>query len=88
MSKTIEVGHIFKLGTFYADPFALSVLDENGRSVPIVMGSYGIGVERNMAVILANRHINADQQANDAIKYGGCQKSPSYLIHITTHDKR
>jgi len=56
ISKTIEVGHIFKLGTFYAEPLGLSVLDENGKSAPIVMGSYGIGVERNMAAAVEANH--------------------------------
>jgi prolyl-tRNA synthetase len=52
----IEVGHIFKLGTFYADKLGLSVLDENGKTIPIVMGSYGIGVERNMAASVEANH--------------------------------
>ncbi|MGI9667021.1 MAG: proline--tRNA ligase [Acidimicrobiia bacterium] len=52
----IEVGHIFKLGTFYAGPLGVSVLDENGKAVPIVMGSYGIGVERNMAASIESNH--------------------------------
>lgn len=52
----IEVGHIFKLGTFYAGPLGLSVLDKDGKSVPVVMGSYGIGVERNMAVAVELNH--------------------------------
>jgi prolyl-tRNA synthetase family II len=55
----IEVGHIFKLGTFYADKLGLSVLDENGKSMPIVMGSYGIGVERNMAASVEANHDDA-----------------------------
>jgi prolyl-tRNA synthetase len=56
ISRTIEVGHIFKLGTFYAEPLGLSVLDENGKSAPIVMGSYGIGIERNMAAAVEANH--------------------------------
>jgi len=54
--SAIEVGHIFKLGTFYADKLGLSVLDENGKTIPIVMGSYGIGVERNMAASIEANH--------------------------------
>jgi len=53
---SIEVGHIFKLGTFYADKLGLSVLDKNGKTIPIVMGSYGIGVERNMAASIEANH--------------------------------
>ncbi len=52
----IEVGHIFKLGTFYADSLGVTVLDENGVTAPIVMGSYGIGVERNMAASVEANH--------------------------------
>ena len=49
---TIESGHIFKLGTKYAETFGVNVLDENGKSRTVVMGSYGIGVERAMATIV------------------------------------
>ena len=49
---TIESGHIFKLGTKYAETFGVNVLDENGKSRTLVMGSYGIGVERAMATIV------------------------------------
>ena len=45
----IEVGHIFKLGTFYSVPLGATVLDESGRERPIMMGSYGIGPGRIMA---------------------------------------
>lgn len=55
----IEVGHIFKLGTFYSEKLGLSVLDENGKAIPIVMGSYGIGVERNMAASVEANHDDA-----------------------------
>lgn len=42
----IEVGHIFKLGTKYAKAMGANFLDENGKEQPIIMGSYGIGIER------------------------------------------
>ncbi len=45
----IELGHIFKLGTKYSEALGALYLDENGEEHPIVMGSYGIGVERIMA---------------------------------------
>jgi prolyl-tRNA synthetase len=54
--SAIEVGHIFKLGTFYAEPLGIKVLDKDGKSVPVVMGSYGIGVERNMAASVEANH--------------------------------
>jgi prolyl-tRNA synthetase len=50
--KGIEVGHIFKLGTKYAEAFDAYVQDEDGESHPIIMGSYGIGVERGMAAVV------------------------------------
>ncbi len=56
VQKTIEVGHIFKLGTKYSDALGAKVLDQNGKSVPVVMGSYGIGLERNMAAVVEANH--------------------------------
>ncbi|GAA1871771.1 proline--tRNA ligase [Actinomadura bangladeshensis] len=50
--RAIEVGHIFKLGDRYARALGVEVLDPDGRLVPVIMGSYGIGVERAMAAIV------------------------------------
>ncbi|HST20338.1 MAG TPA: proline--tRNA ligase, partial [Blastocatellia bacterium] len=50
--KAVEIGHIFKLGTKYSDSMGANVLTADGSSVPIVMGSYGIGVERVMAAVI------------------------------------
>ncbi|MDX6577247.1 MAG: prolyl-tRNA synthetase, partial [Blastocatellia bacterium] len=44
--KAMEIGHIFKLGTKYSESMGATVLTKDGKPVPIVMGSYGIGVER------------------------------------------
>jgi prolyl-tRNA synthetase len=44
--KAMEIGHIFKLGTKYSESMGATVLTQDGKEVPIVMGSYGIGVER------------------------------------------
>ncbi len=60
--NTIELGHIFKLGTKYSEAMGASVLDENGEQRPIVMGSYGIGVERSMAA-LVDSHYKDDRMA-------------------------
>jgi prolyl-tRNA synthetase len=49
VSKALEVGHIFKLGTKYSESMGASILNAEGKQVPIVMGSYGIGLERIMA---------------------------------------
>jgi prolyl-tRNA synthetase len=54
--KGIEVGHIFKLGTKYSETFGVYVQDENGESQPILMGSYGIGLERGMAAVVESSH--------------------------------
>jgi prolyl-tRNA synthetase len=54
--KGIEVGHIFKLGTQYSETFGVYVQDETGASHPIIMGSYGIGVERGMAAVVEASH--------------------------------
>ncbi len=49
VTRGIEVGHIFKLGTRYSEALGARLLDENGGERPVIMGSYGIGVERIMA---------------------------------------
>jgi prolyl-tRNA synthetase len=54
--KALEIGHIFKLGTKYSESMKATVLDEGGKAVPIVMGSYGIGVERIMAAAIELHH--------------------------------
>ncbi|MFC3932844.1 proline--tRNA ligase [Streptococcus dentapri] len=51
-ARGIEIGHIFKLGTRYSDSMGATILDENGRSVPIIMGSYGIGVSRILSAVI------------------------------------
>jgi prolyl-tRNA synthetase len=50
--KAIELGHIFKLGTKYSTALHANILDAEGVEKPIIMGSYGIGVERVMACYL------------------------------------
>jgi prolyl-tRNA synthetase len=52
----IELGHIFKLGTFYSEPFGANYLAEDGTERPIVMGSYGIGPGRTIAAIVEQHH--------------------------------
>jgi len=59
LGKAIEVGHIFKLGTRYSQVLGASVLDEEGKSLPIVMGSYGIGIGRAMAAVAEVHHDGA-----------------------------
>lgn len=51
-ARGIEIGHIFKLGTRYSESMGANILDENGRSIPVVMGSYGIGVSRILSAVI------------------------------------
>ncbi|QNF29562.1 proline--tRNA ligase [Metabacillus elymi] len=55
-AKGIEVGHVFKLGTRYSESMNATFLDENGRTQPMIMGCYGIGVSRTLAAIIEQHH--------------------------------
>jgi prolyl-tRNA synthetase len=55
-ARGIEIGHIFQLGRKYAEALDLKVLDENGKSRVVTMGSYGIGVSRAVAAIAEQHH--------------------------------
>jgi prolyl-tRNA synthetase len=57
VGKAVEIGHIFKLGYKYSESMGARVLDENGREVTPIMGSYGIGIERILTASI--------EQAND-----------------------
>ncbi|WP_285817992.1 proline--tRNA ligase [Lactobacillus taiwanensis] len=48
-TTSIEVGHIFKLGTYYTKTMGADFLDNNGKAKPVIMGSYGIGVTRMLS---------------------------------------
>ena len=54
--KGMEIGHIFKLGTKYSESMGATVLNQDGKPVPIVMGSYGIGVERIISATVEQNH--------------------------------
>jgi prolyl-tRNA synthetase len=54
--RGVEVGHIFKLGTKYSESMGANYLDENGKEKPLVMGCYGIGVNRTVAAIIEQHH--------------------------------
>jgi prolyl-tRNA synthetase len=56
VAKSLEIGHIFKLGTKYSESMGAKVLTRDGKEVPMVMGSYGIGVERIMASAIELHH--------------------------------
>jgi len=66
--KAIELGHIFKLGTKYSEAMGATFLDESGKASPLIMGSYGIGVERVLACYIEQ---NFDEKGiiwNNALK--------------------
>ena len=56
IKRGIEVGHIFQLGTKYSEALKATVLDENGKSVVMPMGCYGIGVTRVVAAAIEQNH--------------------------------
>ncbi len=56
MKRGIEVGNIFQLGTKYSAPMKCEYLDKDGKSHPMIMGCYGIGVGRTMAALVEDSH--------------------------------
>ncbi len=56
LGKAVEIGHIFKLGTKYAESMGAKVLDKDGKEVTIIMGSYGIGIERILTSCIEQNH--------------------------------
>ncbi|MCT1618698.1 proline--tRNA ligase [Janibacter hoylei] len=56
LARGVEMGHIFQLGTKYAEALGLKVLDENGKLVTVTMGSYGVGVTRAVGVVAEDNH--------------------------------
>jgi prolyl-tRNA synthetase len=58
IARGIEVGHIFKLGTKYSESMGATFIDENSQSKPLIMGCYGIGINRTMASIIEQNNDN------------------------------
>ena len=56
VARGIEVGHIFQLGTKYSEAMKAAVLDEQGRSLTMIMGCYGIGVSRVVGAAIEQHH--------------------------------
>jgi len=56
IGRSIVVGHIYQLGTYYSEPLGATYQDEDGVQKPYVMGSYGIGITRIMAATVEQRH--------------------------------
>jgi prolyl-tRNA synthetase len=59
IARSIVVGHIYQLGTYYSEPLGATFQDEDGSPKPFVMGSYGIGITRIMAAAVEQRHDDA-----------------------------
>ncbi len=59
LQTAIEVGHIFKLGTYYTVPLEATFLDEDGKEKPLIMGSYGIGPARTLAAVVEQHYDDA-----------------------------
>jgi len=56
IARGVEVGHIFKLGTKYSEAMSATFIGQDGKNKPLVMGSYGIGINRTMAAIIEQHH--------------------------------
>jgi prolyl-tRNA synthetase len=74
LQTAIEVGHIFKLGTYYSEPLEATFLDEDGKEKVLIMGSYGIGPARTMAAVVEQRH------DDDGIQWPG--SLAPYDVHV------
>src|ERR1041385_6083209 len=79
----IELGHIFKLGTKYSDALKAYFLDESGKEKPIVMGSYGIGVERIVAC-----HIEQNHDTNGIIWDKSLAPFHAHLILVNSNNEK
>lgn len=85
-ARGIEVGHIFKLGTRYSDSMGATILDENGRAVPIVMGCYGIGVSRILsAVIEQHARLFVNKTPKGDYRYAWGVNFPKELAPFDVH---
>ena len=79
IDRAIEIGHIFQLGRKYAQALGLTVLDQNGKSQVVTMGSYGIGVSRAVAAIA--------EQTSDEIGLNWPAEIAPAKVHIVATGK-
>ena len=79
IDRAIEIGHIFQLGRKYAEALNLTVLDQNGKSQIVTMGSYGIGVSRAVAAIA--------EQTSDEIGLNWPAEIAPAKVHIVATGK-
>lgn len=85
-ARGIEIGHIFKLGTRYSESMGATILDQNGRAIPIVMGSYGIGVSRILsAVIEQHARLFVSKTPKGAYRFAWGINFPKELAPFDVH---
>jgi prolyl-tRNA synthetase len=75
VGKAVEIGHIFKLGYKYSESMGARVLDENGKEITPIMGSYGIGIERILTA--------AVEQSNDANGFWLSESIAPFTVVVT-----
>src|SRR5260221_5476540 len=81
--NAIELGHILKLGTKYSDALKANYLDQDGKEKPIIMGSYGIGVERIVAC-----HIEQNHDKNGIIWDKGIAPFHVHLVLVNSNNDK
>jgi prolyl-tRNA synthetase len=81
--NAIELGHIFKLGTKYSDALKANYLDQDGKEKPIIMGSYGIGVDRIVAC-----HIEQNHDKNGIIWDKGIAPFHVHLVLVNSNNEK
>ena len=85
-ARGIEIGHIFKLGTRYSESMGATILDQNGRAIPIVMGCYGIGVSRILsAVIEQHARLFVNKTPKGQYRYAWGINFPKELAPFDVH---
>jgi len=82
IARGIELGHVFKLGTKYSEAMGATFLDENGKQNPVIMGSYGIGIDRIVAC-----HIEQSHDDNGIIWNKALAPYQVHLIAVTTKNQ-
>ena len=80
MSGGVEVGNIFKLGTWYSEAMGCMFLDREGQSRPVIMGSYGIGVGRLLASV-------AEEHNDEHGLIWPVSVAPYHVHLVALHDK-
>jgi prolyl-tRNA synthetase len=86
IARGIEVGHVFQLGSRYAEALDATVLDDQGKAQVMLMGCYGIGVSRIVAAAIEQRHDDAGMMWTDAMapwRIAVCVINPKQLAHVS-----